>query len=100
MQRQLGGPDGSGLAITIVETLTLEQQRGSMELQPLLEHVALGKDERRLAAPGIDQIFDHCAASLLRGNSSAAAYLTVTAVEAAKVCVDSATDLVAPSTQR
>jgi hypothetical protein len=59
VERELRRGDRPGLALGIVESFALHEQRRAMELEPRFEHLALVEQERRLGSTGVNEVFDH-----------------------------------------
>jgi hypothetical protein len=59
VERQLRGGNGPVLPTFVVETFTLQQQRGAVELEPAFEHLTFREDEGRLLATGIFEVLNH-----------------------------------------
>ena len=68
VERELRGGHGSALAACISEPLALEQQRGTVELEPGFEHLPLAQDEGGLSPARVIEILDH-SLSMVRSGS-------------------------------
>src|SRR5439155_396431 len=72
VERELRRRHGPALATLFVDALTFEDERGAVELEPRLEHLALSENVWRLRSPWVGQVLDHAGGSSSRSRRRSA----------------------------